>query len=57
MNSKQERKIVVQLQQNPDPRAHYLLFKNNTPFKPKVVPSKLLYQRNNKHRFQDNPSD
>lgn len=56
MSSKQERKIVVKLQQNPDPRAHFMLFKNNTPFKPKVVPSKLRYQRHSKHRTQDNPS-
>jgi hypothetical protein len=57
MSRTEQRKIVIKLQQNPDPRAHFLLFKNNTPFKPKVVPSKLLYQRNTKHRFQDNPSD
>jgi hypothetical protein len=57
MSRAEQRKIVIKLQQNPDPRAHFLLFKNNTPFKPKVVPSKLLYQRNTKHRFQDNPLD
>lgn len=56
MSSNQERKIVVKLQQNPDPRAHFMLFKSNTPFKPKVVPNKLRYQRRSKHRAQDNPS-
>jgi hypothetical protein len=55
MSSKQERKIVVQLQQNPNPRAHIVLFKNNTPFKPKVAQSRLLYQRNSKHRGRENP--
>jgi hypothetical protein len=55
MSSKQTRKIVVEMQQNPNPRAHLALFKSNTPFKPKVVPSKLLYRRNTKHRLQQNP--
>lgn len=55
MSSKREQKIVVNLQQNPNPRAHIVLFKNNTPFKPKVVPSRLLYSRNIKHRGRENP--
>ena len=53
MSSRQEQKIVVNLQQNPNPRAHRLLFINNTPFKPKVVQNKLQYQRHNKHRGRD----
>jgi hypothetical protein len=39
--------------QHPNPRVHSLLFKTNTPFKPKVVPGRPAYQRNNKHRGQD----
>jgi hypothetical protein len=55
MSSNQVRKIVLEQPQNPNPRAHIVLFKNNSPFKPKVVSSKLLYQRNNKHRGRENP--
>ena len=31
-------------------RAHNVLFKQNTPFKPKVVKSKVAYKRNPKHK-------
>lgn len=31
-------------------RAHRVLFANDTPFKPKVVKSKVRYQRQPKHR-------
>jgi len=50
MSSKKSSKITIAVPQCPNPRAHILLFKNNTPFKPKSVPSKLLHQRNKKHR-------
>ncbi len=32
------------------PRAHRMLFQANSPFKPKVVQRKDLYQRRPKHR-------
>lgn len=38
---------------HPNPRVHNLLFKTNTPFKPKVVLGRPVYQRNSKHRGQD----
>ena len=31
-------------------RAHYVLFCNNTPFKPKTVENKLQYKRQPKHK-------
>lgn len=49
MRQKQELIVVVE-KQHPNPRAHFLLFKNNTPFKPKVVQNKLRYQRHRKHK-------
>jgi hypothetical protein len=49
MRQKQEL-IVVAGKQHPNPRAHFLLFKSNTPFKPKVVQNKLRYQRQTKHK-------
>ena len=50
MSAKKDLTIVVKVQQNPNPRAHILLFKSNSPFKPKSVANKLLYKRNKKHR-------
>lgn len=32
------------------PRAHYMLFAANTPFKQKVVKRKDTYQRHSKHK-------
>ena len=32
------------------PRAHRVLFDNDLPFKPKVVKSKMLYKRQQKHK-------
>ena len=34
----------------PNTRAHYVLFAEDTPFKPKVVKRKDTYRRNDKHR-------
>jgi len=31
-------------------RAHFVLFAQNTPFKPKRVESKIKYKRNPKHK-------
>ena len=41
--------VVVQ----PKHRAHRVLFQNNTPFKPKTVQSKVLYNRKPKHSNQE----
>lgn len=43
-------RINVKLGQNPNPRAHLVLFAKNSPFKPKKVESKNVYQRQSKHR-------
>jgi hypothetical protein len=37
----------------PKHRAHYVLFCEDTPFKPKVVASKTKFKRRPKHRYQD----
>ena len=34
-------------------REHIILFCENTPFKPKVVESKIKYKRKSKHRGRD----
>ena len=39
--------------EQPKHRAHLVLFKNNTPFKPKIVQSKVLYKRKPKHSKQE----
>jgi len=36
--------------EQPKHRAHRVLFQENTPFKPKVVQSKVAYRRNTKHK-------
>ena len=41
-------KIVVKLPHKT--RAHFVLFAENTPFKQKVVASKIKYKRNPKHK-------
>ena len=35
-------------------REHFVLFAQNTPFKQKVVESKIKYQRNPKHKGKQN---
>ena len=35
-------------------REHFVLFAQNTPFKQKVVESKIKYKRNPKHKGRDN---
>lgn len=45
-------KIRFKQKQNPNPRAHRVLFDEDTPFQPKVVASKLIYKRKPKHRNQ-----
>jgi hypothetical protein len=47
-------KIKLKIKQNPNPRAHRVLFDPNSPFKPKQVKSPLEYQRNPKHRNKGN---
>jgi hypothetical protein len=39
--------------ERPKHRAHRVLFDENTPFKPKVVPGKATYNRKQKHRNKD----
>lgn len=50
----ESRKLKLKLpqKQNPNPRAHRILFDPNSPFKPKQVKSPLEYQRKPKHRNQ-----
>jgi hypothetical protein len=49
---KDKLKIIVPVM-HPNPRVHYVLFKTNTPFKPKVVQNTNPYQRHSKHRGQE----
>jgi len=44
-------KIVVKIPHKT--RAHFVLFAENTPFKPKVVKSKKTFKRNPKHKGRD----
>jgi len=44
-------KIVIKIPKKH--REHFVLFAQNTPFKQKVVESKLLYKRNKKHKGRD----
>lgn len=39
--------------QSPEPRAHRVLFRSDTPFKPKVVNARPRYQRKSKHPGAD----
>jgi hypothetical protein len=47
-----EVKIKLKLKQNPMPRAHFVLFAQNSPFRPKAVAVKNKFHRNPKHRNQ-----
>jgi len=44
-------KIVIKVPRKT--RAHFVLFSENTPFKPKVVKSKKAFKRNPKHKGRD----
>jgi hypothetical protein len=44
-------KIIIKVK--PKHREHFVLFAQNTPFKQKVVESKVLYRRNKKHKGRD----
>ena len=44
-------KIVIKVPHKT--RTHFVLFKEGTPFKQKVVESKVLYKRNKKHKGRD----
>jgi hypothetical protein len=47
-----EVKLTLKLKRNPNPRAHFVLFAQNSPFRPKAVAVKNKFQRNPKHRNQ-----
>jgi hypothetical protein len=47
-----EVKLILKLKQNPNPRAHFVLFAQNSPFRPKAVAVKNKFQRKPKHRNQ-----
>jgi hypothetical protein len=44
-----KREILSFTVKEPKHRAHRVLFQNDTPFKPKVVESKVQYRRKDKH--------
>jgi hypothetical protein len=44
------KKEVIILEFKPRTRAHRVLFERDSPFKPKVVESKLRYKRREKHQ-------
>ena len=48
-----KREIISFKIEQPKHRAHRVLFDDNTPFKPKVVKSKIAYQRKPKHRKEN----
>ena len=48
-----KKQILSFVIEKPKVRAHYALFCENTPFKPKVVDSKDRYKRQQKHRNKD----
>ena len=50
--SKKPNIVIVVNVKHPNPRAHFLLFKNNSPFRPKQQKNQVLYRRHNKHRKQ-----
>jgi hypothetical protein len=52
LTAETEVKIKLKLKQNPNPRAHFVLFAQNSPFRPKAVAVKNKFQRNPKHRNQ-----
>jgi len=43
------KKVISFTVEQPKHRAHRVLFCENTPFKPKVVQSKVQYRRKDKH--------
>jgi len=45
-----KREIITFMTTAPKHRAHRALFDNDLPFKPKVVKSKTLYKRKQKHK-------
>ena len=44
-----KKEIISFIVKEPKRRVHRVLFQNNTPFKPKVVDSKIQYRRKDKH--------
>ena len=48
----ESRNLQLPQRQNPNPRAHIMLFQQNTPFRPKRVESKVQYRRKPKHQEQ-----
>jgi hypothetical protein len=48
-----KKQILSFVVEQPKHRAHRVLFQNNTPFKPKTVQSKVLYNRKPKHSKQE----
>jgi hypothetical protein len=45
-----KKQILSFIVEQPKHRAHRVLFQENTPFKPKVVQSKIAYNRKPKHK-------
>jgi len=48
--TKQNKRVKMKLKKH---REHYVLFCENTPFKPKVVESKKQYTRKQKHKGRE----
>ena len=51
VNKESKVKIIIKLPKKH--REHFVLFAENTPFKPKVVQSKKQFKRNPKHKGRD----
>jgi len=52
-NTRMDKKFTIKIEK-PKSRNHYMLFCENTPFKPKVVKSKKSFKRNSKHKGKQN---
>ena len=43
---------LMKMYKNPNPRIHYILFQNNSPFRARTVENKQVFKRHEKHRNQ-----
>lgn len=46
------KKMQMRMLKSPNPRIHFMLFQNNSPFRARTVENKKLFKRQEKHRNQ-----
>ena len=44
--------MQMRMLKSPNPRIHFMLFQNNSPFRARTVENKKQFQRHEKHRNQ-----